>query len=83
MEDKQVEALAAEVVSRLEAAKRRLWDEMKRHGLGPANGWRITEELRHTMQGTQWTFRPVHMRENAPDLQVTVAIDHSGRPLEI
>ena len=81
MEDKRVEALAADVLSHLESAKQRLWDEMKAYGLTPAGGWRIREELRHTMQGTQWIFRPVHLRETPPDIAVSVAIDHDGRPL--
>lgn len=81
MHDSQVEALAAEVCALLEKAKQSLWDQMRLRGLGPANGWRITEELRHTVGGTQWIFRPVHLRETSPDLQTTVAIDHSGRPL--
>ncbi|HYC35478.1 MAG TPA: hypothetical protein VEC19_03580 [Usitatibacter sp.] len=83
MKDEEVQALAAEVCARLEAAKRKLWDDMKRLGMGPSNGWRITEELRHTVTGTQWTFRPVHLRENAPELEVSVAIDQAGRPLDL
>jgi hypothetical protein len=50
-------------------------------GLGPGNGWRVSEELRHTVHGTEWTFRPVHLREPSPALEVKVAIDHDGRPL--
>ena len=81
MHDSNVEALAAEVCTLLEKAKQSLWDQMRLRGLGPTNGWRITEELRHTVAGTQWIFRPVHMREAAPDLHTSVAIDHSGRPV--
>ena len=81
MNDKQVESLAAEVVARLQEAKRELVARMQGLGLSPASGWRITEELRHTVHGTEWIFRPVHLREPAPDLEVRVAIDQSGRPL--
>lgn len=31
--------------------------------------------------GTEWIFRPVHLRETSPDLEVRVAIDHGGRAL--
>jgi hypothetical protein len=81
MEDKQVEALAAEVVTRLAEARRQLAAQMSAMGLGIANGWRVTEELKHTVRGTEWTFKPVHLREPSPPLEVKVAIDHDGRPL--
>ena len=81
MKDKQVEALAAEVFTRLAAARKELASRMGDLGLGAGNGWRVTEELRHTVQGTEWTFRPVHLREPSPPLEVKVAIDHEGRPL--
>ena len=81
MKDRQVEALAAEVVSRLSQARKELAAKMGDLGLGIANGWRVSEELRHTIEGTEWTFRPVHLREPSPPLEVKVAIDHEGRPL--
>lgn len=81
MEDKHVEALAAEVVTRLAAARKELGIQMNALGLGLANGWRVSEELKHTVRGTEWTFRPVHLREPSPPLEVKVAIDHDGRPL--
>jgi len=79
MEDKHVEALAAEVVNRLAAARKELSIQMGALGLGLGNGWRVSEELRHTVGGTEWTFRPVHLREPSPPLEVKVAIDHEGR----
>lgn len=79
--DKHVESLAAEVVARLEQAKRELAARMQSKGMTSATGWRVTEELRHTVIGTEWIFRPVHLREPSPDLEVRVAIDHGGRPL--
>ena len=81
MEDKQVEALAAEVFARLAQARTELAQKMSALGLGLANGWRVTEELKHTVRGTEWTFRPVHLRQPSPPLEVKVAIDHEGRPI--
>jgi hypothetical protein len=81
MNDGHVESLAAEVVARLEGAKRELAAKMQAMGMTAATGWRVTEELRHTVAGTEWIFRPVHLREQSPDLEVRVAIDHGGRPL--
>ena len=79
MRDQEVQALAAEVSTRLERAKSSLLERMKAHGLGASNGWRVREELRHTLGGTEWIFKPVHLREPAPDLEERVAIDHEGR----
>lgn len=79
MNDQDVQALAAEVSGQLEGAKKSLLERMKSLGLGPANGWRVREELRHTLGGTEWIFTPVHLREAAPDLEERVTIDHEGR----
>jgi hypothetical protein len=81
MEDKLVEALAADVNRRIAAARESLSARMHDLGLKAKDGWRIMEEIRHTVEGTQWIFRPVHLRESSPDIEATVAIDHSGRPL--
>lgn len=81
MNDSHVQSLAAEVVARLEAAKRELAARMQALGMSSAAGWRVTEELRHTVAGTEWIFRPVHLREPSPDVEVRVAIDQGGRPL--
>ena len=82
MSDKIVESLANDVSARLAAARTALLAEMHALGLTAANGWRVVEELRHTLEGTQWTFRPMHIREVAPaDLRSSVLIDHDGRPL--
>jgi hypothetical protein len=81
MDHKLVEALAADVTTRLKAAKDDLVAQMTAAGLTPAKGWRIVEDLRHTVTGTQWTFRPMHLRESSPDMETTVAIDHSGRAI--
>jgi hypothetical protein len=81
MQDKNVESLAAEVAVRLAEAKRELSGRMQAQGMSPAKGWRVTEELRHTVRGTEWIFRPVHLREPSPELEVRVAIDHAGKPM--
>jgi hypothetical protein len=77
-----VETLATSCTARLAAAKAALLAQMHSLGLKPENGWRIMEELRHTMEGTEWVFRPMHIREVPPhDLVSTVLIDHEGRPV--
>ena len=79
MTEKHVEELASDVVRRLKAARDALLAEMQALGLTPAKGWRVVEELRHTTEGTEWTFRPMHLREQLPDLRTTVLIDQEGR----
>jgi succinate dehydrogenase/fumarate reductase flavoprotein subunit len=81
MNDEKIRNLATDVVARLKAARAVLLSEMEGRGLSAADGWRIVEELRHTIEGTEWTFRPVHLRERMPDLSQTVVIDHEGRPV--
>lgn len=81
MTEKHVEDLASDVVRRLKAARDTLVAEMHALGLTPAKGWRVVEELRHTTEGTEWTFRPMHLREQLPDLCTTVLIDQEGRPV--
>ena len=82
MSDKAVEILANDVIARLTAARNALVAEMHALGFTPAKGWRVIEELRHTMEGTEWVFRPMHIREVAPaDLRSCVVIDHEGRPV--
>ena len=81
MEDHNVEMLASEVVRRIAAAKEQLLRDMAALGLKREDGWRIVEELRTTVGGTQFVFRPVHLRKDSPDLEATVAIDSDGRTL--
>jgi hypothetical protein len=80
MDTTNVDSLAAEISAKLAAAKQRLLSRMQNLGLLPDNGWRVTEEIRHTIHGTEWVFRPVHIRETAPDIQELVLIDSAGRP---
>ena len=79
MEDSQVEILATSAAEQLKAARLALLAQMQGLGLTPAKGWRVAEELRHTTEGTQWIFRPMHIREAVPDLCSVVVIDHEGR----
>ena len=82
MSDALVQALASNITSRLEAARQELQAEMHALGLTAAAGWRVMEELRHTMEGTEWIFKPMHIREVPPqDLRSSVLIDHEGRPV--
>ena len=82
MSDVLVQALANNIASRLEAARERLLAEMRAIGLTADAGWRIVEELRHTIDGTEWVFKPMHIREVPPaDLRSSVLIDHEGRPV--
>jgi hypothetical protein len=75
------EVLAAGVARKIADAKDSLAAQMREQGLSPKDGWRVVEELRSTVEGTEWVFRPVHLREPSPDLETTVAIDHTGRLL--
>jgi hypothetical protein len=81
MDDEKVESLAAEASRRIALAKSRLAEEMTACGLRREDGWRIVEELRNTVEGTQWTFRPVHIKLDSPELFATVVIDPDGKPL--
>ena len=81
MANNEVEILATTVVERLKAARNALLAQMQALGLTPSKGWRIAEELRHTTEGTEWVFRPMHVREAIPDLRSVVLIDHEGRPV--
>ena len=81
MEEKLVALLATEVRRLIVDAKERLAAEMIAQGFTPEDGWRVVEELRNTPDGTQWVFRPVHLRKDSPELKTTVEIDSSGRPI--
>ena len=82
MSDVLVQTLANNIASRLEAAREKLLAEMHAIGLTAEAGWRVVEELRHTIDGTEWIFKPMHIRESPPtDLRSTVLIDHEGRPV--
>lgn len=67
---------------RLARAKATLLAQMQKAGLTAAAGWRVSEEVRHPVGGTVWTFRPIHSREPSPGFEVSVAIDEHGRLLD-
>jgi hypothetical protein len=82
MDDKLVEVLAADVSRRITDARERLAAKMLELGLHRKDGWRIVEELRSTVEGTEWVFRPVHLREPSP-LAATGVIVFVTRRTEI
>jgi PAS domain-containing protein len=63
--------------TRVEAGRAKLMAQMAALGLTPADGWRISEEVRETESGTIWILRPIHMRKNSPPLEVTVEFERS------
>ena len=82
MTDKLVQSLATDVAGRLKAARDSLRGQMDALGLTADKGWRLNEELRHTVEGTEWVFRPIHLREHPPTgLESRVRIDQEGRLL--
>lgn len=74
--------LAALVSERLASAKAELLERMRAAGLTATAGWRVSEEVRHPVGGTVWTFRPIHSREPWPGFETSVAIDEEGKLVE-
>jgi hypothetical protein len=74
-----VEDLTHYVARALEQARDALLERMLRAGLSPQAGWRVKEELRHSLEGTVWILSPIHLREPSPELEVRVRIDPDGR----
>jgi len=77
----QVDHLTHHIARALERARDALLERMLRAGLTPESGWRVKEELRHTLQGTEWILSPIHLRELPPALEERVRIDAEGRLL--
>ena len=75
----QVDHLTQHVARALEQARDILLARMASVGLSPQGGWRIKEELRHSIAGTEWILSPIHLREMAPEMEVRVRIDAEGR----
>jgi hypothetical protein len=75
----QVENLTLHIARALERARNALLERMLSAGLSPQGGWRIKEELRHSLDGTEWILSPIHMREMPPELEERVRIDADGR----
>jgi hypothetical protein len=76
----QDEVLSAAVRARIVQARAEVAARMAAQGLTEKDGWRIHEEMRSVMGGTQWIVRPVHMHRDAPGLEAVVTIDASGCP---
>jgi hypothetical protein len=74
-------ALSAAVVARIGAAKARLSGWMDRNGFTEKLGWRICEELRSRPEGTEFVFRPIHMRLPSPPHEEVVLVDTGGMPV--
>ena len=77
---KQDEVLSAAVRARIQQARAELAASMASLGLLEKDGWRVHEEMRQVIGGTQWVFRPVHMHRDAPAIEAVVTIDISGCP---
>ena len=73
-------ALSAAVTARINAARARLSGWMHQHGLTESHGWRISEELRSRPEGTEFVFRPIHMRLPSPQHEEVVLVDSDGVP---
>lgn len=67
------------VASALRRAHDRLLARMADIGLDAQRGWRVKEELRETLGGTEWILSPIHLREPSPEIEERVCIDGSGR----
>jgi hypothetical protein len=78
--ENQDEVLSAAVLARLISARQSIAAKMAQHGLREQDGWRISEELRNSPQGTQFVLRPIHTRLDSPGFEATVTIDNDGCP---
>jgi CheY-like chemotaxis protein len=77
--DDQVRAAA--IISRIAVVKEELAVLMADHGLREKDGWRVAEEIRQKPHGTDFVYRPIHMKLAAPPLERVVSIDNEGNPL--
>lgn len=78
--DSTDKALSAAVISRINAARSRLDGWMQQHGFLEKEGWRVSEELRSRPEGTEFVFRPIHMRLPSPQHEEVVLVDSDGVP---
>ena len=53
---------------------------MNAQGFTEEKGWRISEELRNRPEGTEFVFRPIHMRHPSPQHEEVVLVDTDGVP---
>jgi hypothetical protein len=71
----RTQQIALALAERREIARIMLRREMDARGLTEKAGWKIDEQLRNVVGGTELVLRPIHMREHAPgDLVYVVAI---------
>ena len=74
------QALASHLARRIADARASLESEMRAAGLHAKDGWKIAEQVRHTVEGTDFIFTPIHLRLARPDLERRVCINHEGHP---
>lgn len=65
-------AVASREQTRIETARAKLAAQMAAIGLTEAEGWQICEEVHETAEGTVWILRPLHLRADAPPLEMRV-----------
>ena len=75
------QALASLLARRISQARAALEKDMAAADLHAKNGWRIAEAIKHTVDGTDFIFRPIHMKLVHPELEQRVSIDHEGQPI--
>lgn len=78
--DSTDKALSAAVISRITAARARLEGWMQQHGFLEKEGWRVSEELRSRPEGTEFVFRPIHLKLPSPQHEEVVLVDSDGVP---
>ncbi len=64
----------------VQTARAKLAARMAGMGLMEADGWQIGEEVVETAEGTVWILRPLHLREDAPPLEMRVLFKRQGKP---
>lgn len=77
--DDQVRAAA--IIARIAEVKADLARLMAEYGLRERDGWRVSEEIRQQPYGTDFVYRPIHMKLTPPALERVVSIDNEGNPL--
>lgn len=73
-------ALASHLARRISQARASLEQEMRAEGMHAKDGWKIAEQVRHTIAGTDFIFTPIHLRLSREDMERCVSIDHEGNP---
>jgi hypothetical protein len=73
-------AAASREQTRVKTARAKLAAQMAAMGLMQADGWQIGEEVQESAEGTVWILRPLHLREDAPPLEMRVLFKRQGGP---